>query len=69
MATITGNDDVPVLQPDACVAPGNQVRVARGARKAFELPGETQPMSLGDASGQSHVLACPVIVTGFDGVS
>lgn len=46
-----------VLQANASVLPGNEVRVTGPAGEAFERSGETESVALGDPPGPANVLA------------
>jgi 1,2-diacylglycerol-3-alpha-glucose alpha-1,2-glucosyltransferase len=67
-ATIAGNDDVAVLQSDAGVLSGTEVRVTGVAGESLELSGKREAMSLGDSPGKADVLPRSVVVTFHGGV-
>ncbi|MFT4946332.1 MAG: hypothetical protein ACI8TL_000566, partial [Natronomonas sp.] len=63
-ATITGDDDAAVAQPNAGVGPRPQVGVAPIAGVANELAGQRQPIAFGDATSTTNVPAGAVLVAG-----
>jgi glycosyltransferase involved in cell wall biosynthesis len=66
VATVTGDDDVPVLEPVACVSAGHEVAVAgvtAVSRQRARLP---EPVALRDAAGPADVAARPLRLVGED---
>lgn len=61
-ATLTGDDDVAVLETDAGVAARPVIPIAPIARRAFEPSGKPQSVPFGDPAGESDVLACGFVV-------
>lgn len=63
LAAVTGDDHVSILQSDAGVHPGSEVRITTVAGKAEKRAGQLEPVALGDPSGPADVPAGPVVVT------
>lgn len=60
--TLTGHDHVPILQPDARVPSRSKIAITAVAGESFERQRKREPVSLGDASGESHVLSGPLVL-------
>ena len=63
LATVAGDNDVPVLQADAGVLAGTQVRITAVTGRSDERAGEFEAVALGDPSGPADLPACPLVVT------
>lgn len=63
--TVTGDDDVTVLEADACILPWTLIAVAGITREAFEMLREFETVSFSDAASETHVFASAVVLA-FD---
>jgi hypothetical protein len=68
-ATVTGDDDVTVLQANARVLARTEVGVTAVAGRACERTGQVEAVALGDASDSPDVSACAVLVARSGGLS
>lgn len=55
LATVAGDDDVTVTQPNAGIRPCSEVGVTAITAVADELPGQGQAVALGDPAGAADV--------------
>jgi hypothetical protein len=70
LATVTGDDDMAILQSNPSVCARSEIGVTAIAGVTDELPGECQPITLGDAAGPPDVPATALVVAsgrGFAG--
>jgi hypothetical protein len=62
-ATITGHDHVTILEADAGVFSGAEIRITAVTSKADEIAGQRDTIALGDAASTLDVPAGTLVVT------
>lgn len=61
VATVTGTDDVTVLEPESGVSARSEVGITGVAGKSGELLGESDAVALCEAAGPADVLPATVL--------
>jgi hypothetical protein len=67
--TVTGDEDVPIPGPDACVPAGQEIRVTAVAGEPDEPARKPETVALCDAARPANVPACTLVLVLADGLA